>query len=42
MDKGREVGRITGYMDETMFWGLLAQLVGKLDPAPAPAPAPAN
>jgi len=39
MDNGREVGRITGYMDEAMFWGLLAGLVGKLDAA-APSQAP--
>jgi hypothetical protein len=26
---GREVGRITGYVDQAMFWGLLAELLAK-------------
>jgi len=31
MNDGREVGRITGYIGEDAFWGLLAGMVGKLD-----------
>ena len=29
-DEGREVGRINGYPGEDFFWGLLAELIGKL------------
>ncbi len=32
VDKGREIGRITGYPGPDFFWGLLAQLVAKLEP----------
>ena len=32
VDKGREIGRITGYPGADFFWGLLAPLVAKLDP----------
>ncbi len=32
-DNGREIGRITGYIDSGMFWGTLTQLLGKLDTA---------
>ena len=31
MNDGREIGRITGYIGEDAFWGLLAGMVGKLD-----------
>ena len=31
IDNGREIGRITGYPGEAYFWGLLDQLVGKLE-----------
>jgi len=31
MDDGREVGRITGYLNEDMFWGLLGSLVAGID-----------
>lgn len=31
MDKGREIGRITGYPGEAPFWGLLEGLIGKLE-----------
>lgn len=31
MNGGREIGRITGYIGEDAFWGLLAGMVGKLD-----------
>ena len=31
MDKGREVGRITGYPGEEFFWGLLQQLLGRVE-----------
>ncbi|MEJ1161996.1 hypothetical protein [Prosthecomicrobium sp. N25] len=29
VDDGREIGRITGYADESMFWGLLGSLLRK-------------
>lgn len=32
MNDGREIGRITGYIGEDAFWGLLAGMVGKLGP----------
>ena len=32
VDKGREIGRITGFPGADFFWGLLAQLVAKLEP----------
>lgn len=31
VDAGREVGRIRGYPGETFFWGLLANLIERLD-----------
>ena len=31
MNDGREVGRITGYIGEDAFWGLLSGMIGKLD-----------
>ena len=34
IDKGREVGRILGYPGEDFFWGLLAELIGRLDRPP--------
>ena len=34
VDKGREIGRVTGYPGADFFWGLLAQLVAKLEPQP--------
>jgi hypothetical protein len=36
IDEGREIGRITGYIGEDQFWGLLGVLMKKLD-APHPA-----
>ena len=30
-DRGREIGRITGYQNEDAFWGLLARLMAQLD-----------
>jgi thioredoxin-related protein len=30
LHNGKEVGRITGYGGEDFFWGMLAELVGKL------------
>jgi len=30
MDVGKEVGRITGYPGDDMFWGLLGQILAKL------------
>ena len=29
-DEGREIGRITGYISDDSFWGLLGGLIGKL------------
>jgi thioredoxin-related protein len=34
VDRGREIGRIRGYPGEDNFWGLLANLVKKLDKKP--------
>ena len=34
VDGGAEVGRITGYISDDSFWGLLGALIGKLSPAP--------
>ncbi|CAN7188017.1 hypothetical protein [Bosea sp. LjRoot237] len=31
VDAGREVGRITGYLNDDMFWGLLGRLVAVID-----------
>ncbi|RXT55472.1 hypothetical protein B6S44_10205 [Bosea sp. Tri-44] len=31
VDDGREVGRITGYLDDDMFWGLLGRLVAVIE-----------
>ena len=31
VDSGREIGRIRGYPGETFFWGLLANLIERLD-----------
>lgn len=30
LDNGREIGRITGYIGEYAFWGLLSDMVAKL------------
>jgi len=35
-DHGREVGRITGYINDDAFWGLLGALVSKIEPLPLP------
>lgn len=35
MQDGREAGRITGYLNDDMFWGLLGRLIAGLAP-PAP------
>ena len=40
VENGAEFGRIRGYPGETFFWGLLANLIERLDrgePAPAAA-----
>ena len=34
VDGGREVGRITGYIHDDAFWGLLGSLAGKIALAP--------
>jgi thioredoxin-related protein len=36
VDNGKEVGRITGYISDDTFWGLLDQLAAKLEPPPQP------
>jgi len=33
VDRGREIGRIRGYPGEDFFWGMLDQLMKKLDAA---------
>lgn len=35
LDRGREIGRITGYISDESFWGLLGALVAKLGPQPS-------
>jgi thioredoxin-related protein len=35
-DGGTEVGRITGYINDDSFWGLLGVLLGKLPPEQPP------
>ncbi len=30
LDKGQEIGRITGYIGEYAFWGLLSDMIAKL------------
>jgi hypothetical protein len=34
VDDGAEVGRITGYINDESFWGLLGALAAKLPPLP--------
>ncbi len=36
IDNGREVGRITGYINDDSFWGLLGTLAAKVEPRPEP------
>jgi len=36
-DNGREIGRITGYINDDAFWGLLGTLVAKLEPSHSPS-----
>ena len=38
VDRGREIGRITGYPGADFFWGLVGQLIAKLDPVGAATP----
>ena len=45
VDDGREVGRITGYIENGMFWGMLSQMIAKLPVAATsdlPVQPPAN
>src|SRR4051794_176226 len=47
IDAGREIGRIRGYPGDTFFWGLLANLIERLDrgegaPPEGPAAPPAG
>ena len=35
IERGHEVGRITGYSDEAMFWGMLSQILTRLEPLAA-------
>jgi thioredoxin-related protein len=32
VDNGREIGRITGYVNDDAFWGLLAALATRITP----------
>ncbi|WP_342778644.1 thioredoxin fold domain-containing protein [Phreatobacter stygius] len=41
VDQGREIGRITGYMDEGMFWGLFTRMIRDLQTNRGRAPAAA-
>jgi len=41
IDEGREIGRIRGYPGDTFFWGLLANLIERLDRGETAAPEPA-
>jgi thioredoxin-related protein len=36
VDNGKEIGRITGYISDDSFWGLLGQLAAKLEASPQP------
>ena len=36
VENGREVGRITGYINDDSFWGLLGALAARLEPRPEP------
>lgn len=36
VDNGKEIGRITGYISDDSFWGLLDQLATKLEAPPQP------
>lgn len=38
IEDGREKGRITGYMDNATFWGLLTRMIERLGAAPKPVP----
>ena len=40
VDGGREIGRIRGYPGDTFFWGLLANLIERLDRGESAAPEP--
>jgi len=42
IDGGREIGRIRGYPGDTFFWGLLANLLERLDRGESAPPEPAN
>jgi len=42
IDEGREVGRIRGYPGDVFFWGLLANLIERLDRGESAAPEPAG
>src|SRR2546421_10790259 len=42
VDEGREVGRIRGYPGDIFFWGLLANLIERLDRGESAAPEPAT
>jgi thioredoxin-related protein len=36
VDNGREIGRITGFINDESFWGLLDALAAKLEAPPLP------
>ncbi|MEA2880253.1 MAG: hypothetical protein QOF14_5449 [Hyphomicrobiales bacterium] len=42
IDEDREIGRIRGYPGDTFFWGLLANLIERLDRGESAPPPPAD
>lgn len=42
IDSGREIGRIRGYPGDVFFWGLLANLIERLDRGESAAPETAS
>jgi thioredoxin-related protein len=42
IDEGREIGRIRGYPGDTFFWGLLANLLERLDRGESAPPEPVD
>jgi len=42
IDDGREIGRIHGYPGDTFFWGMLANLIERLDRGEGAPPPPAQ
>jgi Thioredoxin-like domain len=42
IDKGREIGRITGYMDAGTFWGLLSKMIKDMQKSAGAGPTAAG